>query len=95
MASKQKRIRTSRRRTGVAASNADSIKELLFEPEVMARCRMSRAQIHKLEQANRFPRRKKYGFRRVAWPAREIDTWIALGADGWASDHPNPQPPNI
>jgi predicted DNA-binding transcriptional regulator AlpA len=66
------------------ASPAAPAKELLLEPEVMERCRMSRAQIFKLEQAQRFPRRKRYGFRRVAWPAREIDEWIAIGADAWA-----------
>jgi predicted DNA-binding transcriptional regulator AlpA len=57
--------------------------ELLLEPEVMARCRMSRSQIWKLEQADQFPKRKRYGFRRVAWMAREIDAWLAAGIDAW------------
>jgi predicted DNA-binding transcriptional regulator AlpA len=63
---------------------------LLLEAEVLGRCRpviSSRAQLWKLEQAGRFPPRKKYGFRRIAWPAREIDEWIAIGAEAWAERH--------
>jgi predicted DNA-binding transcriptional regulator AlpA len=60
---------------------------LFLEPEVMIRCRLSRSQIWKLEQADRFPKRKKYGFRRIAWPATEIQEWIAIGADGWLALH--------
>jgi predicted DNA-binding transcriptional regulator AlpA len=60
---------------------------LLLEQEVMTRCRLSRSQIWKLEQADRFPKRKKYGFRRIAWPAAEIQKWIAIGADGWLAEH--------
>ena len=40
-----------------------------------------RSQIWKLEQAGQFPKRKRYGFRRVAWVAREIDAWLAAGID--------------
>jgi predicted DNA-binding transcriptional regulator AlpA len=60
---------------------------LLLEPEVMTCCRLSRSQIWKLEQADRFPKRKKYGFRRIAWPATEIQRWLAIGADGWLAAH--------
>jgi predicted DNA-binding transcriptional regulator AlpA len=59
-------------------------KELLFEAEVRERCRMSRAQLFKLINAGLFPPRKKYGFRRAGWPTREIEEWIAIGADAWA-----------
>jgi predicted DNA-binding transcriptional regulator AlpA len=85
--SKPKSRRAPRARSVAPSDPAAPAPELLLEPEVMARCRMSRGQIHKLEQAERFPRRKKYGFRRVAWPTREIDEWIAIGADGWAAAH--------
>jgi predicted DNA-binding transcriptional regulator AlpA len=60
---------------------------LLLEPEVMTHCRLSRSQIWKLEQADRFPRRKKYGFRRIAWSASSIQKWIDIGADGWLAEH--------
>jgi predicted DNA-binding transcriptional regulator AlpA len=60
---------------------------LLLEPEVMIHCRLSRSQIWKLEQADRFPKRKKYGFRRIAWPASEIQKWLTIGADGWLAEH--------
>jgi predicted DNA-binding transcriptional regulator AlpA len=59
--------------------------DLLLEPEVMVRCRMSRSQIWKLEQAGEFPKRKRYGFRRVAWPEREIEAWRAMGIDAWVA----------
>ena len=83
---KARRKRRSKAPSATAPAPAEP-KELLLEPEVMDRCRMSRGQIHKLEQAERFPRRKKYGFRRIAWPAREIDEWIAIGADAWNARH--------
>jgi predicted DNA-binding transcriptional regulator AlpA len=60
---------------------------LLLESEVMTRCRLSRSQIWKLEQADRFPKRKKYGFRRIAWSASNIQEWIDIGADGWLAEH--------
>jgi predicted DNA-binding transcriptional regulator AlpA len=60
---------------------------LLLEPEVMTTCRLSRSQIWKLEQADRFPKRKKYGFRRIAWPAADIQKWLTIGADGWLAEH--------
>jgi predicted DNA-binding transcriptional regulator AlpA len=60
---------------------------LLLEPEVMIRCRLSRSQIWKLEQADRFPKRKKYGFRRIAWLATDIQKWLTIGADGWLAEH--------
>jgi prophage regulatory protein len=62
-----------------------AVNELLLEPEVMSRCRMSRSQIWKLEQADQFPKRKRYGFRRVAWVAGEIDAWLASGIDAWVA----------
>jgi predicted DNA-binding transcriptional regulator AlpA len=55
----------------------------LFEPEVAARCRMTRSQIWKLEHAGQFPKRKRYGFRRVGWVAAEIEDWLRLGIDDW------------
>lgn len=83
---KPKRAARAKPASSVASTAAAPVaKELLLEHEVMDRCRMSRPQIYKLEQAERFPRRKKYGFRRVAWPAREIDEWIAIGAEAWAA----------
>jgi predicted DNA-binding transcriptional regulator AlpA len=63
------------------------VSNLLLEPEVMTRCRLSRSQIWKLEQADRFPRRKKYGFRRIAWPATDIQRWLTIGSDGWLAEH--------
>jgi prophage regulatory protein len=67
-------------------SQSPDTNELLLEPEVMARCRMSRSQIWKLERAGQFPKRKRYGFRRVAWVAGEIDLWIKIGIDAWVAD---------
>lgn len=62
--------------------------EVLLEPEVMVRCRIgSRAQIWKLEQAEKFPRRKRYGFRRIGWYARDIEEWLVIGADGWLAKY--------
>jgi predicted DNA-binding transcriptional regulator AlpA len=63
------------------------ISGLLLESEVMTRCRLSRSQIWKLEQADRFPKRKKYGFRRIAWLATDIQKWLAIGADGWLAEY--------
>jgi predicted DNA-binding transcriptional regulator AlpA len=76
-----------KRITPTMAPAPAAVKELLLEHEVAELCRMSRAQIYKLEQAERFPRRKKYGFRRVAWLARAIDEWITIGAEAWAANH--------
>lgn len=82
--SRQKPKRVARETT-VSPPTPGAVKELLLEHEVSELCRMSRA--YKLEQAERFPRRKKYGFRRVAWLAREIDEWITIGAEAWATIH--------
>jgi prophage regulatory protein len=57
--------------------------ELLLEREVMARTRLSHAQLWRLEAAGRFPKRVKIGFRRIAWRAADIDAWISGdAADG-------------
>jgi len=73
----------SNKRAKATASPPSIAKLLLFERDVIERCRLSRAQIYKLERLGLFPRRKKYGLLRAGWPAREIDLWIKVGADGW------------
>ncbi len=69
-----------------AAATAPVTSEFLLEPEVAARCRMTRSQIWKLEHAGQFPKRKRYGFRRVGWVAAEIDAWLSMGIDGWLEE---------
>jgi prophage regulatory protein len=53
--------------------------ELLLKPEVEARTRLSDTTIWRLEQACRFPKRIKIGFRRVAWRAVDIDAFVNGG----------------
>jgi predicted DNA-binding transcriptional regulator AlpA len=74
-------VKTSAGVATVAPDNGHVV--VILEREVMVRCRLSRSQIWKLEQAGRFPKRKKYGFRRIGWLAREIDLWLELGVDDW------------
>lgn len=61
--------------------------ELLLLPEVTARTRISDTTLWRLEKVGRFPKRLKIGFKRVAWSARDVDAWIAIGADAWAANH--------
>ena len=37
----------------------------------------TRQYINRLEAAGRFPRRFRLGDRQVAWPADEVDPWLA------------------
>lgn len=37
----------------------------------------SRQYIYELEKAGKFPKRVKFGVRRVAWASDEIEAWIA------------------
>ena len=70
---------TSKKRRGARsiAPGPSKAPELLLEGEVVARTRLSRCTIWRLEKKNRFPKRRKIGFKRVAWRTSEIDAWIA------------------
>jgi prophage regulatory protein len=62
--------------------------ELLLLNEVTARTRLSDTTLWRLEKADRFPKRIKIGFKRVAWRKAEIDTWIAGDAAGARRSQP-------
>jgi predicted DNA-binding transcriptional regulator AlpA len=89
MASRRKRASAPPR-----ANDAGERKELLFEHEVTERTRLGHAQLWRLERANRFPKRRKIGFKRVAWRTTEVDAWIdgtwvppSVASEGEAAAH--------
>lgn len=45
--------------------------------EVEAMTGLSGATLHRLRRKGRFPDPIKIGERRIAWPAHEIETWLA------------------
>jgi len=50
---------------------------LLKLPRVLERTGLSRTELYRLVREQRFPRPVKLGMRGNAWPAHEIQTWIA------------------
>jgi prophage regulatory protein len=52
---------------------------LLDVKEVSRRTTLSRARIHGLERAGRFPKRRKVSGNKVAWLESEIAAWISSG----------------
>jgi len=50
---------------------------LLRTRELLEITGLSRSQIHRLEAAGRFPRRRRIGQRAVAWDSAEVEAWIA------------------
>lgn len=87
MTAKRKKKATLSKQLAVQPARPLAQHELLLIDEVTDRVRLSDTTLWRLEKANRFPKRLKIGFKRVAWPAREIDAWIAIGADAWAASH--------
>lgn len=65
--------RASRR----TASRKSPRHELSLLDEVLARSRLSRWTIWRIEKAGRFPKSMQIGFKRIAWRTDEIDAWIA------------------
>ncbi|MFZ0890099.1 MAG: AlpA family phage regulatory protein [Candidatus Binataceae bacterium] len=59
---------------------------LLRLPEVLRRCAVSKKTLYRLEDAGKFPRRRRLAERAVGWAASEIRAWIANPA-GWRSDN--------
>ena len=49
----------------------------LREPEVRRLTGLSRTTRWRLERAGKFPRRRRISENAVAWPASEINAWIA------------------
>ncbi len=46
-------------------------------PTVLRETCLNKTRLYSLQRAGQFPRAVKIGERTVAWPARDVQTWIA------------------
>lgn len=49
---------------------------LMKQPEVLAKCAISRATLYRYIKKNAFPSQVQQGERAVAWREDEVDEWI-------------------
>lgn len=64
---------------------------ILREPQVIAATGYSRASLHRLEAAGRFPKRIKLGYGRggaIGWQSEAVQEWLAARAAGreWGAE---------
>jgi prophage regulatory protein len=55
---------------------------LIRLPELVQLTGLSKRTIYRLEEAGRFPSRRRLGLRAVGWPEQQVSAWIANPA-GW------------